>query len=68
MIVRDVSNEFDIDRVKDIPWKKEVSDKNAYIPSLSLTFLSFGIKISLLCQLRIALPKLVVPAHIPKYL
>ena len=35
MIVREVSNEFDIDRVKDIPWKKEVSDKNAYIPSLS---------------------------------
>ena len=35
MIVRDVSNEFDIDRVKDIPWKKEVSDKNACMPSFS---------------------------------
>jgi hypothetical protein len=29
MVVNDVSNEFDTDRVKDIPWKKEVSDKNA---------------------------------------
>jgi hypothetical protein len=28
MTVREVSNEFDIDRVKDIPWKKEVSDRN----------------------------------------
>ena len=36
MIVSDVSNEFDIDRVKDIPWKKEVRDKNAYIPPFSL--------------------------------
>ena len=39
MIVRDVSNEFDIDRVKDIPWKKEVSDKNACM--LSFSFIRF---------------------------
>ena len=31
MTVRDVSKEFDIDRVKDIPWKKEVSDINTYV-------------------------------------
>ena len=40
MIVRDVSNEFDIDRVKDIPWKKEVSDKKACTPLLSLMLFS----------------------------
>jgi hypothetical protein len=66
MTVRDVSKEFDIDRVKDIPWKKEVSDRNAYTVRSVLCFF-FG-KISLLCRLRIAPPTLVVPIHIPKYL
>jgi hypothetical protein len=40
MIVSDVSNEFDIDRVKDIPWKKEVKDKNACIPPFSFILFS----------------------------
>jgi len=67
MIVRDVSNEFDIDRVKDIPWKKDVKDKNALCPRSVLHFF-FGIKTSLRCPLRIVLPKFVVPVHIPKCL
>ena len=40
MTVREVSNEFDIDRVKDIPWKKEVSDKNICTSLLSLVLFS----------------------------
>ena len=67
MTMRDVSNEFDIDRVKDMPWKKDVRDKNASYPRSALC-LFFNIRESLLCPLRIALPRPVAPVRTPKCL
>ena len=67
MTVRDVSNEFDIDRVKDMPWKKDVRDKNAS-SSRSVVPPFFNVETSLLCPLRIALPEPAAQVHTPKRL
>ena len=65
MTVREVSNEFDIDRVKDIPWKKEVSDRNTWTARSQPHVFFVVVRTSSLRLSRIALPTLFVSIHIP---